>query len=207
MKPPQPAIGASNAILFLELCMRSLAVVTLALLLSAFAGKKKTPVPAVITHARYVCILPLSADTHINYFSPNLTPQDRRVLYAVDSEVRRWKRYIVVIDPKDADIILAARAGRSATVNIGATVPDVNIGVGRRPPTATTLPATQRRGITTGVEAGPAEDTLAVFIGHSTDAASPWMHRQPHGLEGDLPLLKAFEKDVAKTDQTLGVKP
>jgi hypothetical protein len=184
-----------------------------ALLVSAntFAQKKKTPVPAIIAKARYVAILPLGADSRVDWYnSMTVNPGDRAAADAIYAALQKWHHYQYTLNPKDADIVIAVRAGRRAEVNTGVRLPDANIHIGSSPnersPRGTTDANTGiRPGV--GADVGPAEDTMAVFVGHDTDSSPLWIREQRDGLQDKLPLFEAFKKDVEKTDQILEKKP
>jgi hypothetical protein len=166
--------------------MLVIAAVALAQSLAA-KGSEKTPLPMAVATARFIAAVPLAADGRANFLDPMVAPEDRVADSAVEEELRRWGHYIVTLRASEADVVLGIRAGRIASATGG-----VRIG-------GDTAPGTSPRvGSITGVEVGPADDTLAVFL-NGPESAPVWIHSQHNGFEGKLPLVKRFEDDVEKT--------
>jgi hypothetical protein len=167
---------------------RPLCNVVLCILLSvpAFAGKKPS-LPAMIVNARYVYVTGYNGSE----FSPRSFPDDRRAITDVQDSLKKWKKYIVVYKPEDADLILLVRAGRIAGIR-----PHVTIG-GR-------IPEQERPGLGTDADIGPGEDMLAVYDarGGGVDSAPLWRQLASGGLNPPgLPLLARFRKDVEASAQ------
>jgi hypothetical protein len=175
----------------------------LVLVVSGFAGKKKekTPLPAVVARAQYVAIVPLTADGHADFFSSQVTPEDRQAAYALQQNLLTWNRYHYVIRAEDADIVIAVRAGR-----LGSAYAGPRIGIGDNGPLGTQRRTSVSHGGVIGGDAGPSDDSMVVFAGHDPDFAPVWMHGQSQGLRGNQPLFQQFKKDVEKTDQVLAQK-
>ncbi|MEO8725574.1 MAG: hypothetical protein ABI383_05580 [Acidobacteriaceae bacterium] len=193
----------------------ALVIAFVAAVTSVAVGKDRAPVPAIITNARFVAILPLTADSRADWFnSINVNPDDRAAADAIFAALQKWHRYQYTLNPRDADIVIAVRAGRRAEVNGGVALPDANIHIGdprtegssrgngpdSEDPNSRIRPAI-------GVDTGPAEDTMAVFAGHDTDHPALWIREQRDGLQGKLPLFESFKKDVEKSDPTPSKKP
>jgi hypothetical protein len=49
-------------------------------------------------------------------FNPNLLPEDRNAISAVQDEIQKWKKLILVYKPYDADIILRVQSRPSEDV-------------------------------------------------------------------------------------------
>jgi len=86
-------------------------VVTALLLLAAFAfaaprpnksAQTVPPLPAIFGNARYVYVTSYDGDQ----FDPNLFPEDRQAIGAVQSAIRKWGKLTVVYQYHDADIVL-----------------------------------------------------------------------------------------------------
>ncbi len=58
--------------------------------------------PGTLANARYVYVASYDGDQ----FSPNLLPEDREAIGAVQSAIQNWGRLTVVYRPSEADIIL-----------------------------------------------------------------------------------------------------
>ena len=185
--------------------MTRIGVVASVLLLavSGFAGKKKdkAPLPAIVASAQYVAIVPLTADGRADFFSTQVTPQDRQAAYALQQNLLSWKRYHYVLRPEDADIVIAVRAGRLASAYAGP-----QIGIGNNGPSIGQRRTSAPRGGVIGGDAGASDDTMLILIGHDPDSAPVWIHQQSQGLQGSQPLFQQFKKDVEKTDHVLAQK-
>jgi hypothetical protein len=87
----------------------SLTAVTLILLaaISATAAPEpstaKVPVfPGILANARYVYVASYDGDQ----FNPNLLPEDRDAIGAVQNAIQEWGKLLIVYRPSEADIII-----------------------------------------------------------------------------------------------------
>ena len=82
----------------------------------AFAAPKPAqtaqPFPKTLINARYVYVTSYDGDQ----FNRNLLPEDRQAIADVQDAVRDWGHYILVYNPKDADMILAVQKRGSEDV-------------------------------------------------------------------------------------------
>ena len=63
----------------------------------------KTPAfPGVLANARYVYVSSYDGDQ----FSPNLLPEDRNAINAVQNAIQEWGKLVVVYQPSEADMII-----------------------------------------------------------------------------------------------------
>jgi hypothetical protein len=58
--------------------------------------------PAILTNARYVYIACYDGDQ----FDPNLLPEDRDAIDAVQNAIQKWGKLMIVYRPSEADIII-----------------------------------------------------------------------------------------------------
>jgi hypothetical protein len=70
------------------------------------------PFPAVLKNARFVYVASYDGDQ----FNPNLFPQDREAISAVEDSIRKWGKLMVVTRPSDADIIVLVQSRPSEDV-------------------------------------------------------------------------------------------
>jgi hypothetical protein len=70
------------------------------------------PFPAVLKNARFVYVAAYDGDQ----FDPNLFPQDREAIGAVEDSIRKWGKLMVVTRPADADIIVLVQSRPSEDV-------------------------------------------------------------------------------------------
>jgi hypothetical protein len=74
---------------------------------------KNIPVlPKTLRNARYVYVTSYDGDQ----FNPNLLPEDRNAISAVQDEIQNWKKLILVYKPDEADIILRVQSRPSEDV-------------------------------------------------------------------------------------------
>jgi predicted Zn-dependent protease len=58
--------------------------------------------PGILANARYVYVASYEGDQ----FDPNLLPEDREAIGAVQSAIQNWGRLTIVYRPSEADIII-----------------------------------------------------------------------------------------------------
>ena len=97
----------------------------LALVLSTAAdAASKSKMPALLERARYVALGYdlgdgfVSAD-RIALASASPREDERRAIEAIRIDLEKWGRYIVTDRPEQADILIAVRVGRRASLEIG----------------------------------------------------------------------------------------
>jgi hypothetical protein len=111
---------------------------------------------------------------------------DQRAVAAVESELRRWKRYEVTRISQDADIIVAVRKAPGFGITVG------NPRLGSRVPPAVNTPFPETT------------DSLAVFDAHGLGMEAPplWTAAEAGGLNTpDIRLMKKFRKRVEDAEK------
>jgi hypothetical protein len=58
--------------------------------------------PGTLVNARYVYVTSYDGDQ----FNPNLLPEDRQAITVVQDAMQKWGKFILVYEPKQADIVL-----------------------------------------------------------------------------------------------------
>jgi hypothetical protein len=93
---------------------RALGLMLALLILTALAMAKPTvqPFPKTLINARYVYVTSYDGDQ----FNPNLLPDDRHAIAAVQDAIQDWGRYVVVYKPGDADMILVVQSRPSEDI-------------------------------------------------------------------------------------------
>ena len=83
------------------------AILTLlgAMLFSVTAGAKPTPFPGIFRNARYVYVTSFDG----SQWNPNILPEDRAAIGEVQDAIRTWGHFVVVQEPRDADMILVVQ--------------------------------------------------------------------------------------------------
>ncbi len=163
------------------------------LLFSGAAWGQKTSkdavVPALILHARYVYVTAFTGDQ----FNPRVMEADRMAINDVIDALKKWGRYAITYDQKNADLIIVVRKGLIAGLKLGGRVSGGTPGVGGGP--------------YGGVEGGSPDDTLLIMQGpgNPLDTSALWRRSAKNGLDGPDPaLVAAFKKDV---EQAAAKKP
>jgi orotidine-5'-phosphate decarboxylase len=163
---------------------------------SALFAANKQVLPQSVVVARYVMVTSYYGN---QIGDPNVPRDDRQAIANVENALRKWGRYIVVLRPENADIIVLVRAGRTAMVTPGVHIGTGSVGID---PNRGGVQIGGRRQTTTGVgvasEIGPAEDSLAVYdatIG--TDSTPLWRETMSKGLQlPSVKLVKEFRRVV-----------
>ena len=60
------------------------------------------PFPGILANARYVYVASYDGDQ----FAPNLLPEDRNAINAVQSAIQEWGKLSIVYQPSQADVII-----------------------------------------------------------------------------------------------------
>jgi len=83
------------------------AILTLltAMLLSVTAWAKPTPFPGIFRNARYVYVTSFDG----SQWNPSILPEDRAAIGEVQDAIRTWGHFVVVQEPRDADMILVVQ--------------------------------------------------------------------------------------------------
>ena len=160
-----------------------LAVLTLSSL--AYSQHSFKPLPKLVVHAKYVLVTTYQG---YNLGSPNVMPDDREAVVAVQDAVRKWGRYELAYRPEDADLILLVRKGR-----IAATQPQMRIGKTSTTPWEVSGAAP--------VDAGDSRDMLAMFEANGgVDGPALWRNFSAGGLDTpNVPLVQQLRKAVEET--------
>ena len=58
--------------------------------------------PGILANARYVYVASYDGDQ----FDPNLLPEDREAIGAVQNSIQKWAKLIIVYRPSEADIVI-----------------------------------------------------------------------------------------------------
>ncbi len=73
----------------------------------------KAPVfPGILANARYVYVSSYDGDQ----FDPNLLPEDRNAIGAVQNAIQEWGKLVIVYRPSEADIIILVMSRPSEDV-------------------------------------------------------------------------------------------
>ena len=187
----------------MKLVMSVALVLVLAAPLATAKDKKKNDVPALFNNARYVYVQAEDGDM----FNPRLIPEDREAIANVEDEIKDWNRYVVVLRPSEAELVMVVRKGRLVAAKVGG-----GVGVGSRPDLGGPYPGgrnpsdpNSRGGVSTeigaGVEVGPPDDMLRVYSVNpdGSRGAILWTGSMQDGLNAPQVLLvKQLKQAVEK---------
>jgi hypothetical protein len=100
-----------------ERSMRIRGLVVLVLMGGAVAtapakNKKDTPLPQLFCQAHSVYVQTVNGDP----LRPEAVPEDRTAANALIAQLQSWKRYQVVTEPQQADLVWVVRTGRVVTL-------------------------------------------------------------------------------------------
>ena len=149
---------------------------------------------AQLLHAQYVAFgyetgQGFVSDSSMEAFtSMMITPQDRQDLSNVRKALEKWRRYVTVVRPTDADMLVAIRAGHKGSVYVGGGIGHVPRG---------SVPGSAS-GPVVGAEFGPSDDYLAIYAAENgREGVQFWSKTEKDGLAGKNPaLFKSFRDDV-----------
>ena len=150
--------------------------------------------PALLAEARYVA---LGYDHGAGFVSEtdvrsDVLDEEREALQRIRSGLEQWGRYVVVLRPQQADLLIAIRKGRRASVR------------GRRQHRGTVRrgrPGGGPIGIgpMAGAEVSSPDDMIEVF---ERNGSLVWRGMKPNGLSGaGPPLWESFQAEVAKAEK------
>ena len=153
---------------------------------SAVAGP-----PALVAQARYVA---LGFDQGSGFVSetdnrPDVLPDERLALQRIRASIESWGRYVITDRPGQADLLIAIRKGRLASIGVG-------FGGGASRGTAETSPLSAGQSLRT--EVSSPEDMIEVF---DKGGGLVWRGMKANGLAGaGPPLWDSFRAEVLKAD-------
>lgn len=149
---------------------------------------------AQLLHAQYVAFGYETAQGFVSdssmeaLTSPTIAPQDREALSNVRKAMEKWKRYIAVVRPSEADMLVAIRAVHQGSVYVGGRIGHVPTG---------SVPGSAS-GPVVGGELGPSKDYLGIYEAENgREGVQLWSQTQEDGLAGkNPPLFQSFKDDV-----------
>jgi len=149
--------------------MRRFVPILLVLLLAAGAAVAQgfDPLPKLVLHARYVLV---TTNSGYDLTDPHMMPDDRRAVLDVQNAIKKWGRYALAYNERDADLILLVRKGRIVATQPGFRV---DAGSGTKPTIGADAPT----------DIGDPRDMLALYNATGGLNASPlWRGTAADGL-------------------------
>ena len=89
----------------------ALSIVAVLLFAAAAATATVPPLPRTLANARYVYVTAYDGDQ----FNPNLLPDDRQAISAVQDAIQKSGKFILVYQPDQTDIVLMVQAAHRKT--------------------------------------------------------------------------------------------
>lgn len=147
-----------------------------------------------VLHAQYVAFgyetpQGFVPDSPEAFTSTTITPQDIEALSNVRKAMEKWKRYITVVNPGAADMLVAIRTGRRGSAYVGGRIGHVPTG---------SVPGSASGPVVGGDIGSPARDYLAIYEAENgREGVQLWRNTEDDGLAGKTPsLFQAFKDDV-----------
>ncbi len=199
-------------------CFRIVAVSLLLVgpIVATAKDKKKIVLPADVLEARTV-LLVVDPGAGIAMDAPNA---NRQALEAVENALANWGRFHLVRSEYNADLVISVRKGNGkiAQPTIGGVPidnrpvivePTTDAGIQHPPIPGQTLP--RRPDPHPQVEAGPSEDTFAVYRGkreNATDYPTVWRFSGKDALRSPgVPAVDAFRKLIVEAEKQRAANP
>jgi hypothetical protein len=199
---------------------RALALVLIVLVAihpAAAKDKKKTTLPDLVLRARYVAVV-VDPEAGVSMTNPGENSTARG---DVESAVRKWGRFALTLDPRNADLILVLHKGGAAVKPTIGGIPNeppvvlgptgdsgggITIASGRRPGLSSS--DSEIGGPTMRTEVGTPDDVFSVYRGgenNPLDAPPLWRYVARDGLKH--PAVPAVEKFRKAIDEAEKAKP
>jgi len=125
------------------------------------------PLPKLVVHARYVLV---TTYTGYDLTNPRMMPDDRQAVVDVQNAIKKWGRYALAYEPKNADLILLVRKG-----HVVESQPQLSIGAG-----STIKPSI---GADVPTDMGSSRDMLALYdAADGIDSTPLWRDLMNDGL-------------------------
>jgi hypothetical protein len=198
---------------------RSSALVLLLLIVIPFAPAKdkKEILPAYVLNARTVAVV-IDPDAGRSLSNPN---ENRTAQEDVEKALMNWGRFSVVLDPLTADLVISVRRayGKTITPTMGGIpnerpviVEPIDSGIrlggehGPAPVTENAPPPGPRP----QMEAGPSEDTFALYRGRADyplDSPAVWRYSAKDALSSPaVPAVAQFREVIDQSLKALAQK-
>lgn len=151
-------------------------------------GQGYNPLPKLVVHAKYVLVTTYAGDDLTNY---KVMPDDRQAVVDVQNAIKKWGRYALTYDAKNADLILLVRKGHTVE-----SQPGLQIGAG-----SATNPSI---GAVAPTDIGDSRDMLALYdAADGINSAPLWRDLMNAGL--DPPQMRLVGELISAVDKAAKV--
>jgi hypothetical protein len=117
-------------------------------------------------------------------------PEEREALQRIREGLERWGKYVIVVRPAQAELLIAIRKGRLVSVGGGVLVGG---------PSGGRMAGPAGLGPVGGAEISSPDDMIEVF---DTGGSLVWRGMKTNGLSGaGPPLWESFQAEVAKAEK------
>ena len=149
--------------------------------------------PALLAEARYVALGYDRGDGFVSETDvrAEVLSEEREALQRIRAGLEQWGRYVVVVRPAQADLLIAIRKGRLVSFGGGVNVGGPSSGRAGGSPIGT--------GPTAGAQVSSPDDMIEVF---ERGGSLVWRGMKANGLAGaGPPLWESFQAEVAKAEK------
>ncbi len=148
--------------------------------------------PAQLAVARYVALGYDRGDRFVSEYEvrEEVLPEEREALQRIREGLEQWGKYVIVVRPAQAELLIAVRKGRLVSVGGGVLVGGPSAGRNGGPAGI---------GPIAGAEVSSPEDMIEVF---DAGGSLIWRGMKTNGLSGaGPPLWESFQAEVAKAEK------
>lgn len=177
--------------------MRNLSLLAVTVVAVAASGALSVPAvagpPAQLAVARYVALGYDRGDRFVSEYEvrEEVLPEEREALQRVRERIEQWGKYLIVVRPAQAELLIAVRKGRLVSVGGGAPVGG---------PSGGRMGGPVGLGPVAGAEISSPDDMLEIF--DASGGTLLWRAMKPNGLSGSgPPLWESFQAEVAKAEK------
>ncbi|HUL79869.1 MAG TPA: hypothetical protein VL691_21570 [Vicinamibacteria bacterium] len=165
-----------------------------ALVLVGLRGPAEAGPPAQLALARYVALGYDQGDRFVSETDvmAEVFPEEQAALQTIRAGIEQWGKYVLVVRPAEADLLIAVRKGRLLSVGGGVRTggpssggtPGTPIGIGQ----------------SGAVQVSSPDDMIEVF--DARGGSLIWRGSKRNGLAGvGPPLFESFQAEVAKAER------
>jgi hypothetical protein len=182
---------------------------------SAGKDKKKSALPELVLRARYVAVV-IDPDAGVSMSNPGENSVARS---DVESAIRKWGRFSLTLDTRNADLIFVLHKGGAAVKPTIGGIPDeppvvlgptgdsgggITLGSGRRPGVSSS--DSEIGGPTMRTEVGTPDDIFSVYRGgedNPLDSPALWRYMARDGLKHPgVPAVEKLRKAIEEAEKT-----
>jgi hypothetical protein len=104
--------GTNSAVIFALVLLATTLAVAAPKAATVNAPQNVPAFPGTLVNARFIYVTSYDGDQ----FNPNLYPEDRQAITTVQDAIQKWGKFILVYEPRQADIVLMVMSRPSEDV-------------------------------------------------------------------------------------------